>query len=95
MISKETMRVVLTAAKMLLDRRKSSVSSLEFKLKFRTDTSMTAKSAGARTAAANDLPELRARLEEAQRLAQEARDAINELRATEVGAEVWKELEAK
>jgi TPP-dependent trihydroxycyclohexane-1,2-dione (THcHDO) dehydratase len=87
------MRVVLTAAKMLLDRRKSYVSSLEFKLKYRTDTSMTAKSAGARTAAANDLPELRANLDKAKVLAQEAHDAIKELRATEVGAEIWKELE--
>ena len=94
MISKETMRVALTAAKIHLRNRESAASSLDFKLRFRTETSLTAKSAGAKTAALNDLPELRSRLEEAQRLAQEVRDAISELQATDVGAEIWKELES-
>jgi hypothetical protein len=34
-ISKETMRVVLTAAKMLLDRRESRVESLERDIRYR------------------------------------------------------------
>lgn len=93
-ISKETMRVVLTAMKMLLDRRELCVTSLEWRIKMCADTAEHGKSAGARTRAQGEITKLRKELENGNKLAQEVRDAINELRATEVGAEVSMELKA-
>lgn len=93
MISKETMRFILTAAKVLLERRESRVESLERDIRHRKETSERTKSAGARIRALNEVETLRPQLGNANKLAEEVRDAINELRATEVGAEVWKELE--
>jgi hypothetical protein len=93
MILKETMRVVLTAMKMLLNRRESRVESLERDIRYQKETAEHTRSAGARIRALNKVESLRPQLGEANKLAQEVRDAINELRATDVGADVWKELE--
>lgn len=93
MISRDTMRIVLTAANILLERRESRVRSIEWDIKMRTDVLTRGKSAGARTRAQNEIVVLQKDLDAARAQASEVHDAINELRATEVGAETWKELE--
>lgn len=90
MISVETMRVVLTAAKLLLQRCESRVSVIECDIKMREDTVSRGKSVGARTRAQGEVAKLQYQLAEARAQVNEVYNAINELRATEVGAQVWK-----
>lgn len=66
MISRDTMRIVLTAANILLERRESRVRSIEWDIKMRTDVLTRGKSAGARTRAQNEIVVLQKDLDAAR-----------------------------
>jgi len=85
MISVESMRVVLEAARRLLTAREYRRNSVKSQISSREDTAATTKSAGAATRARNELVVLRNELAEHERLVCESQTAIAELIATDVG----------
>jgi hypothetical protein len=85
MISVESMRVVLEAARRLLSTREYRRNSVKSQIGSREHTVANTKNAGAATRARNELAVLRDELIEHERLVTESRTAIAELIATDVG----------